>query len=510
MSAGHARRPHPANEPATAGKGSGAPSGTKGLSYAPNADRLIAQSRTRPRRRHRLEKVRPMPGTDASNAKQSLFKLDTVLTRPHLIIGGLAVSHYHPTRVSKDIDLVCEHAEIADAIEAIFPSHEYFSVDANQDDLRPAYVIQSRVDNDKIFFIGPKILERVPYKYIDWTFIEQEAVPFSYQGRRCTNIVLPNVEKLTFLKILSMLDRLERNPEKGYKDLLDFVNLSNTKEFRINYFFDVLRQTECVKYIVDRMSYLKDMFDLSFLEKSSLFEAFHVLYPDPKERDERVYDRLYDISEAQVFFEKVAYFYDQRNTQLRYKAHQKTVGAIREHLVNRENKVQIVDLGCGTGKIIASSFVHQKRLCWVGVDYSENMVEQFRQNMDDNNVEFRTVVSDIVLDTPRDEISQADVILLCFVLTTCDFNSLLEHVFANASPGALLIISDIHPYYTAARPYYDFEIPEDGYISLKPHPVYPDMVEELSRKHSFVRNEYEIVYNRDKMPYSFFLSMTKI
>ncbi|MDP4032257.1 MAG: hypothetical protein Q8P60_05280, partial [Pseudorhodobacter sp.] len=66
-----------------------------------------------------------MSGTDASNAKQSLLALDPVLTRIHLIIGGLAVSHYHPTRLSKDIDLVCEHWEIATAIEKLFPSNQF-------------------------------------------------------------------------------------------------------------------------------------------------------------------------------------------------------------------------------------------------------------------------------------------------------------------------------------------------------------------------------------------------
>ncbi|MEO7688329.1 MAG: class I SAM-dependent methyltransferase [Sphingomonas sp.] len=451
-----------------------------------------------------------MPGTDASNAKQSLLRLDAVLKRSHLIIGGLAVAHYHPTRVSKDIDLVCEHREITDAIETIFPSHDYICEEVNEDDLRPAYVIQSRFDSEKIYFIGPKIMERAPYNYIDWEYIQNEAIPYSYKGECCKNIVLPNVEKLTFLKLISMLDRLENSSVKGQKDLIDFVNLSNTRGFRINYFFDVLRRTNCLKYVVDRMSSLKEKLDLSALEKSSLFEVFHLLFPNPKKRDGRVYDRVYDIAESHDFYEKVAFHYDERNTQLRYKAHQRTVGAIRDHLANPDQKTQIVDLGCGTGKIIASSFVHQQNLQWVGVDYSEKMLEQFRQNMGENKIEYRTVALDIGIALPESEISEADIILLCFVLTTSRFETILENVMRNIKSGGLLIISDIHPHYTTRRPFYDFEIPIDGYISLKPNPVYPDIIEELARHNSFIKKEYDIIYNRDEMPYSFFLSFSKI
>lgn len=450
-----------------------------------------------------------MSGTDASNAKQSLLTLDTVLKRSHLIIGGLAVAHFHPTRVSKDVDLVCDHGEIADAIEAIFPSNLFNNVELNQDDLRPAYVIQSRTDNEKIYFYGPKIRERDAYKYIDWEYIQQDSVPFSYKGIRCKNIVLPNVEKLSFLKLISMLDRLETNPEKGQKDLLDFVNLSNNNGFRANYFYDILRQTKCIKHVVDRTSSLKDKMDLGHLEKSGLFEIFQILYPNPEKRDERLYNRVYDVNESHDFYEAIAHSYDERNTELRYKAHQRTVGAIRGALLHTHQQYKIVDLGCGTGKIIASSFVHSENITWVGVDYSEKMLSQFCQNMDENSISFSSIESDIQTSIPVEEIMTADVVLLCFVLTTSHAEDMLAQIMRSIKPGGSLIISDIHPYYTTKRPFYDFQVPNDRFIAFKPNPIYPDIIEQLASECGLVRASYELIFNRDRMPYSFLLNLIR-
>ena len=37
-------------------------------------------------------------------AKKELERIDAVLTRPHLLIGGLAVQQYYSARISQDID----------------------------------------------------------------------------------------------------------------------------------------------------------------------------------------------------------------------------------------------------------------------------------------------------------------------------------------------------------------------------------------------------------------------
>lgn len=222
-----------------------------------------------------------------------------------------------------------------------------------------------------------------------------------------------------------------------------------------------------------------------------------------------LYDRVYDLSEAQEFYERVAYQYDQRNTELRYKAHQKTVGAIWEKIEGGDKELTVVDLGCGTGKIIASSFVHSRNLLWVGVDYSDGMLAQFRQNMDESAIGFSAVKADIQDTMPREQISSADVVLLCFVLTTVQRKNIITDVMSAIATGSSLIISDIHPSYTTTRPYYDFATPTDGKISLKPQPIYPDIIEKLATDNNFVRKSYEIIYNRDGVPYSFLLEFKK-
>lgn len=226
-------------------------------------------------------------------------------------------------------------------------------------------------------------------------------------------------------------------------------------------------------------------------------------------KQEVPFDQVYDLSKAQEFYERVAYQYDQRNTELRYKAHQKTVGAIREKIEGRDKEFRVVDLGCGTGKIIASSFVHSRNLLWIGVDYSAGMLAQFCQNMDESAIRFATVEADIQDTMPKEEISSADVVLLCFVLTTVQRKNLITDVMGAITAGSSLIISDIHPSYTTTRPYYDFDIPNDGSISLKPQPIYPDIIAKLAAENNLVQKSYEIIYNRDGVPYSFLLEFTK-
>lgn len=40
------------------------------------------------------------------DAKDELVRINSVLTKPHILIGGLAVNQYDLARISTDIDLV--------------------------------------------------------------------------------------------------------------------------------------------------------------------------------------------------------------------------------------------------------------------------------------------------------------------------------------------------------------------------------------------------------------------
>ncbi len=450
-----------------------------------------------------------MAQTTSSDAKHSILKLDNLLNERYLLIGGMAVQQYCPTRLSKDIDLVIDQSTISGAIDSLFPSRDYDNIDVNEDDLRPAYVIQSRSSQGRVYFIGPKIQDRQAYLYVNWDYLKEDSVLFSYQGKKCTHIVVPNVEKLAFLKLLAFLNRIDTNSEKGEKDLRDFVNLSNHRDFRINYFYDVLRFNRCIDYVVGRISELKtqDAIDLSPLEESAFFEVFKILYAPPATLGEKVYSRIYTTEDSNEFYEEVAYQYDQRNTELRYKAHQKTVGIVRHLVEISKHKVFVTDLGCGTGKIIASSFLHDMRISWTGVDYSAGMLEQFERNLEESAIESRAILCDLRDEGYREdvqkELERADIVLICFALTTIGNVDVISGIMDSMKGGSTFVISDIHPIYTLSRPYYDFHMSDGRYISLKPSPVFPDIIEEMSRQQSFSRVGHDIIYNRDRIPYSF-------
>jgi SAM-dependent methyltransferase len=458
-----------------------------------------------------------MAPTASSDAKLSILELDGLLDDTHLLIGGIAVQQYSPTRLSKDIDLVIDQASISGAIERLFPSLDYDNVDANEDDMRPAYVIVSRSDQGRVYFIGPKIQERPAYRYVNWDYLKQEGVPFSYQGKKCAHIVVPNVEKLAFLKLLAFINRIHAKTEKGQKDLSDFVNLSNHRSFRINYFYDVLRHTGCIEYVAGRISELKtqNAIALSPLQKSALFEVLNILYATPSGmgEGEASYSRIYTTEESNEFYEEIAYHYDVRNTELRYKAHQKTVGIVRRLVETCKHKVFVADLGCGTGKIIASSFVHDRRISWAGVDYSSAMLEQFERNLEESAIESRAILCDlrdeVYREDVQEELERADVILICFALTTIANTNVISKIMDSMKGGSTFVVSDIHPMYTLHRPYYDFHMSDGRRVCLRPSPVFPDLIEKMALQKGFSRIDHDIIYNRDGIPYSFVTQLLK-
>ena len=78
---------------------------------------------------------------DSAEAKKELGRIDEILSGKHLLIGGLAVKHFHPARESKDIDLVCSHKVRNDIIRKLYPSNEWIVSDENDDEYRPDYCI---------------------------------------------------------------------------------------------------------------------------------------------------------------------------------------------------------------------------------------------------------------------------------------------------------------------------------------------------------------------------------
>ena len=444
-----------------------------------------------------------------ADAKSYLEKIDEILSGKHLLIGGLAVQQYHPTRNSKDIDLVCEFSEIAHVIDEIFPTRDYEVIDKNQDELRPSYILTDRTGNgDSVAFIGPKIQERENYEYIDWELMMEGAVPFKYQGRTFKNIVIPEIEHLCFSKLVSFINRADKAAEKGLQDLKDFVNLTNNKDFRINKFYDIIRRWEAEQHISEGIARLNKDVDLAHMEGSTIFEVFKIHFPGAETEFGKVFSRVYALNETEEFYEAVARRYDARNSDLRYRAHQGVIKIVRDE-ISDNRACKVVDIGCGTGKIIGSHFVHEKGVEWIGIDLSEKMLEQFQKNMSGHEAETKAIKLDVQSDELTPYIEDSDVVLICFTLTSLYDDTIVERTLEDMKPGAILVISDIHPSYTIRKPHYSFEVGGLGLISLRPRPVFPDLLEQAAARSGGDRLQSNVVESESSDPYSFFMKIVK-
>ena len=211
------------------------------------------------------------------NAREELGRIDTYLATPHLLIGGLAVQQYYQPRVSEDIDLVCQ-AETANAlISRLYPTKAFIVQDKNDDMLRPAWVITERGGSRRTTFIGPKILEREAYPFVDYSWIMQRAVRYKQGDVELRNIFVPNLETMALLKLLSLTTRLTAKGPKGEQDLEDFVNLTNLREFKFNIFLDSVTP-ECREHLATGIAQLTQERGHLFLE-SSLSELFELMFP---------------------------------------------------------------------------------------------------------------------------------------------------------------------------------------------------------------------------------------
>ncbi len=182
---------------------------------------------------------------DEHNAKLELIRLDEHFPEPVLLIGGLAVKFYHRGRNSKDLDIVC-NMHVFSSIEATaYPTASYDSI-SSQSDIQPKIIYRNLQTGVKIY-LGPKITDRQPYKFISYDDYFSDAQPYKYKDVECTNIFVPSPHHLAFSKLISAISR--KGTEKGLQDLRDFANLSNNKKFSLNHFLNYIGRVKAETHI---------------------------------------------------------------------------------------------------------------------------------------------------------------------------------------------------------------------------------------------------------------------
>lgn len=178
-------------------------------------------------------------------AKDELKRINSSLSLPHVLIGGLAVQQYVTHRVSKDIDLICSFDTSSKIIKELYPTLYWSVLEPNDNDYRPSYRIRhkSKEGYGEIVF-GPKILERGPYEDMDWSLLATDAKPFVYRANEILeNILVPAAHVLAFTKLISFLTR-QGAKQKVLQDLDDFIDLSNSNQFNPGELFNIIDATK--------------------------------------------------------------------------------------------------------------------------------------------------------------------------------------------------------------------------------------------------------------------------
>lgn len=211
-------------------------------------------------------------------AKLELERINSVLTRPHLLIGGLAVQQYYPARVSQDIDLVCDFEVAQNILRKLYPTKDWRLEESKNDEYRPSYRIRHRVEDMGTIIFGPKISEREPYRHLVWKKLKEEAKPFKGINGELENILVPAAHALAYAKMISFLCR-QTPDSKVAADLQDFCDLTNHEKFSVTLFYDLLRQSRAVDELIT--TFRKKKASFPEIAEASCLHSISELYHAP-------------------------------------------------------------------------------------------------------------------------------------------------------------------------------------------------------------------------------------
>lgn len=118
------------------------------------------------------------------------------------------------------------------------------------------------------------------------------------------------------------------------------------------------------------------------------------------------------------------------------------VTSIKEIVASRKN-AKVLDLGGGTGRLIAHHFFGSTDLEWVYVDDSMQMAEQFRSNLAGTKLKKTIRIEEIDDHLKGVTLVQFDVIVLSLVLTSMKKNPDWTAIASRLLFGGRLIVAEI-------------------------------------------------------------------
>jgi SAM-dependent methyltransferase len=171
-------------------------------------------------------------------------------------------------------------------------------------------------------------------------------------------------------------------------------------------------------------------------------------------RDARV-DREYGVHKSREFYQEIAAYYDLRSSGNLVSTYLATVGQLQE-THKRRGPLRVLDLGGGTGKLIAIHFFNDDDIAWTYVDSCPTMGEKFRHNLAGTplGANSETIIDTISAAVQDFERESFDIIILSLVLSSMPALPDFHDIARLLVPGGQLIVTDISPGYTRAHPLY--------------------------------------------------------
>lgn len=183
--------------------------------------------------------------------------------------------------------------------------------------------------------------------------------------------------------------------------------------------------------------------------------------------------REYGVDQSRDFYQEIASNYDLRNSGNLVSTHLATVAQLQA-IRDQRPGLKVLDLGGGTGKVIAIHFFNDTTMSWTYVDNCPAMAAEFRRNLWGHPLGrgAEVVVDDMNRALGQLEAHSYDVIMLSLVLSSMpeppDFGALRRLL----RPGGSLIVTDINPGYTRDNPLYKVWV-DGAVVALRITPVDP-------------------------------------
>ena len=158
----------------------------------------------------------------------------------------------------------------------------------------------------------------------------------------------------------------------------------------------------------------------------------------------RKFDREFSPKDSLKFYALIADLYDQRNSEELLHTHRAVVTAIKRHIASRASSL-VLDLGGGTGKLIAHHFFDNASVKWVYVDACGRMAEKFRENL--SGVPLRTEAYVMTLSETHEQFSssKSDVVVMSFLLSSLPERPDFVRIAGLLREDGVLIVAEAVP-----------------------------------------------------------------